>query len=382
MPDQPSNPNGHQQVPADGIDPNVRMPPHVVASAQRSTDAFKAVYEPGEQQPNGEVQAQPNGEQPQPNGEQPQPNGEHVELPETNADGTPNWENRFKSLKGRYDANERRTRETLEQYDQRMRDMGQQLATATRQPLPGENVGDTPPTFITPKEVEDYGADLIDVIKRAAAEAVMPMLKPIATSVGEMRARVETTENETSRQFLSRMHGTMDQRVPGWQDLNKDPKFIDWVKRPDVYSGLNRQELLQKAWYAGDSNRVAAFFEGYLAEEAAVDPAAAQARAAALAGQGGHAPGPASPPQPQAPQRVTLEALAAPGRARAGAGAPAGNKPVWTAEGISQFYMDCANGKFRGRDAERIATEADLMAAQREGRIQVNPRTATTIASS
>ena len=206
----------------------------------------------------------------------------------------------------------------------------------------------------------------------------MPMLKPIATSVGEMRARVETTENETSRQFLSRMHGQMDQRVPGWQELNRDQRFIDWVKRPDVYSGLNRQELLQKAWYAGDSNRVAAFFEGYLAEEAAVDPAAAQARAVALAGQGGHAPGPASPPQPQAPARVTLEALAAPGRARAGASAPAG-KPVWTAEGISQFYIDVANGKFRGRDQERIATEADLMAAQREVRIIVNPRTATTI---
>ena len=36
-------------------------------------------------------------------------------------------------------------------------------------------------------------------------------------------------------------------------------------------------------------------------------------------------------------------------------------------------------GKFRGRDAERVATEADLMSAQREGRIQVNPRTATTL---
>jgi hypothetical protein len=42
--------------------------------------------------------------------------------------------------------------------------------------------------------------------------------------------------------------------------------------------------------------------------------------------------------------------------------------------------MDVAAGKFRGRDAERVATEADLMAAQREGRIQVNPRTATRVA--
>ena len=360
----------NQQVPTDGVDPNVKLPPSVIAASARSTEVYNATYG----QP---VAGAPDPNAPPANGAAPAPNGtaEHadVELPETNADGTPNWEARFRSLKGRYDATERRTRETLEQYDQRMREMSQQLSSATRQPLPGENMGDQPPRFITQKEIEDYGADLIDVIKRAAAETVMPMLKPIATEVGTMRARVESTENESGKQFLSRMHGTMDQRVPGWQDLNKDPKFIDWVRRPDVYSGLNRQELLQKAWYAGDSNRVAAFFEGYLAEEAAVDPAAAQARAMAHGGQVGTAPA----PQPAAP-RVTLESLAAPGRARAGAGAPAG-KPVWTAEGISQFYMDCASGKFRGREAERAATEADLMAAQREGRIIVNPRTATTI---
>jgi hypothetical protein len=194
-----------------------------------------------------------------------------------------------------------------------------------------------------------------------------------------VQARIETAEQETGKQFLNRMHGSMDNTVPGWQQLNEDPNFIAWTKRNDIYSGLNRQELLQRAWYAGDSNRVAAFFQGYLAEEAAVDPAAAQARAAAQGGYGGHAQPngqPASPGSPPAPQRVTLEQLAAPGRARVAATAPTG-KPVWTAEGISSFYMDVASGKFRGRDAERIATEADLMSAQREGRIQVNPRTAT-----
>ena len=75
---------------------------------------------------------------------------------------------------------------------------------------------------------------------------------------------------------------------------------------------------------------------------------------------------------------MTLEQLAAPGRARAAAPAPAG-KPVWTAEGIAQFYKDVANGVFRGREQDKIATEADLMAAQREGRIQINPHTATHI---
>ena len=366
MPDTPP-PN---QMPADRVDPNVTMPPAVAAVIARGAAAHTAQYTPPPADGTAQAQSpeQVNGGASPANGQGELPL-EQPQLPETNPDGSVNWENRFKALKGRFDAEQRRTRETVEQFEQRMQEMARQANPP--QPLPGE--GELP-VLVSQKDIEDYGADLIDVIKRAAQEAVAPMLKPIAQTVGQVQAQVETTASETSKQFLSRMHNNMDQSVPGWQDLNHDPNFIAWTKRNDVFSGLNRQELLQKAWYAGDSNRVAAFFQSYLAEEAATDPAAAQARQQA----GGHAPapngaGPASPPP-----RVTLEALAAPGRARAAAVAPAG-KPVWTADGISAFYMDVATGKFRGRDAERIATEADLMSAQREGRIQVNPRTATTL---
>ena len=359
-------------TPPDGVDPNVRLPPSVMASSRAAMEAHQRAY------PNGQ---NPPGEQAPPPPAAPPTTQEVLppeQLPDVNADGTPNWENRFKALKGRYDADSRRWGETQQQYDQRMRDLSQENSSLKQAPLPG--VGQIP-QLVSAKEVEDYGADLIDVIKRAAQEAVLPLLTPLATSMGQVQARVESTEKETSRQFLQRMHGNMDSTVPGWNELNKDPNFIAWTKRPDVYSGLNRQEMLQKAWYAGDSNRVAAFFQGFLAEEAATDPAAAEARQQAMgAAYGGHAQGPAPTAQQPAP-RVTLESLAAPGRARAATGVPAG-KPVWTAAGISSFYMDVANGKFRGRDAERIATEADLMAAQREGRIQVNPRTATTLGSS
>ena len=371
-----------EQMPADGVDPNVVLPPNVLAARAASAAAHAAAYPPDPNNPGAAAApavpangaAAPAVVAPAATPGAPAP---VVEEPLDNQDGSPNWENRFKALKGRFDAETRRHGETVSQFETRMRDMAAEIAKLSRPQLPG--TGDQPLVLITDKDKADFGEDLIDVIKRAAIEAVMPQLKPIAETVGQVQARVDTTTQETERQFLHRMHTTMDASVPGWDALNKDPNFIAWTKQNDVYSGLNRQELLQKAWYAGDSNRVIAFFQGFLAEEAATDPAAAQARAAALGLNGGHAAAPpASPPQPAAPQRVTLEQLAAPGRARAAATPPQG-KPVWTAAGISQFYMDVANGKFRGRDQERIATEADLMAAQREGRIQVNPRTATVV---
>jgi hypothetical protein len=383
MPDQPVVPE-RLPMPKDGVDPDVVLPAAVQAAIARSNSVHAAVYNPEQTPPPAPVvPAQlPLPGMPPPAAPAPTAlaNG-HVEgeLTETNPDGSVNWENRFKALKGRYDSDSKRWNETQQQYDERMRALSNENQNLKRQPLPGEG---EPPVLITPQETADYGADFLDVVKRAAVEAILPMMKPIAQEIGTVKARVDTAENETGKQFVQRMHGAMDSRVPIWKDLNKDQNFIAWTKQADVFSGLNRQELLQKAWYAGDSNRVAAFFEGFLAEEAATDPAAAQARQQAMLGAGGHAVPPegtpASPTPPPAP-RVTLESLAAPGRARPAGAPPPGGKPVWTAAGISQFYMDVANGRFRGRDAERIATEADLMAAQREGRIQVNPRTATTL---
>jgi hypothetical protein len=385
-------------MPPGGFDPNVSMPPHVVAAMKKSDETFKQTYDPAAAQQNDAVDpnappaaaAPPNGAAP--NGA-PAPNGTPAaapgdgELSETNPDGSINWENRFKAMKGRRDAEAQRHREAQEATEARLRELSEQLAEARRQPLPGENFDPkNPPRLVSEQEVQEYGADLIDVIRRTATETLMPMIAPIATKVGQVEGQAQATARETQQQFLHRMHGFMHQTVPGWEELNTDPKFIDWTKKADVYSGQNRQELLQRAWNNGDARRVAAFFQGFLAEEAATDPAAAEQRQRALAGHVGHAP-PAAPngtgqPAPngqhQAAPRVTLEQLAAPGRARAAATPPAG-KPTWTAAGIASFYQDVAAGKFRGREQERIATEADLMAAQREGRIEVNPRTATHI---
>jgi hypothetical protein len=121
------------------------------------------------------------------------------ELSDVNPDGTPNWENRFRALKGRYDSDSRRYRETQEQYDLRMRDLSSENARLKSPPLPGEQ---PPPRLISQQEEADYGADFLDVVKRAAVEAVLPMMKPIAQEIGTVKARVENTESETGKQFV------------------------------------------------------------------------------------------------------------------------------------------------------------------------------------
>jgi hypothetical protein len=124
--------------------------------------------------------------------------------------------------------------------------------------------------------------------------------------------------------------------------------------------------LIANAFEAHDAPRVLRFFNGFLAEEAAAGNPSGfgseppQAPAVPSNGNGG-----------QRQSRVSLERLAAPGRARSGASAtaPSSEKPLISTAQISRFYADVAANRYRGREAEKNSLEAMIFEAQRDGRI-------------
>jgi hypothetical protein len=161
------------------------------------------------------------------------------------------------------------------------------------------------------------------------------------------------------------MHQQMDAVFPQWAELNQYQPFIEWTLLPDAYSGAIRQRLMQEAWDAGDAHRVNAFFQGFLAEEAALTPSGATRQPV-------HAP--AAPNGAPAPTpQLALAALAAPGGARSASPSPA-DKPVYSTEDITRFYTEVAAGKWRHRDQDRAAIDRDIHLAQHEGRILLNNR--------
>lgn len=227
-------------------------------------------------------------------------------------------------------------------------------------------------SLLTEQEIADYGPDFIDVVRRAVKEAT----DPLYAEINGLRGQVGTMQTETTNAFMNRMNAALSAAVPNWEGLNKDQKFIQWSQLPDVFSGAIRRTLMQDAWNSGDPNRLVAFFRAYLAEEAATDPLAAGAPRQPVM-QTVVTPTPAtfaqvsaSPLHPGSPQ-LALSDLAAPGRAHSAAGQPA-EKPVYSPQDITRFYTDIAAGRWRGREVQAQAIEADIMVAQREGRILPN----------
>jgi hypothetical protein len=374
------------QTPVSGdIDTGVKIPRAVVEAGKRSEalqrasigEAEPSVAEaiekakgavetpPGEPQP---AEVRPPSVTPPGNGAAPTEPPPPAEPPP--AEGEPvDWEQRYKRLQGRHEADARRNRDQMQILSDRL-DRVEHENQTLRSAAPPPPSNEPPAPLLTEAEIADYGPEFVDVMRRLVTEATAPLNQEI----GRLRAGLGHVQVETGNAFLTRMNATIAAAVPTWDQLNKDERFIAWSQLPDIFSGGIRSKLMQEAWNSGDAQRVIAFFQAFLAEEAALHPPGGNGQARTVprtvVGDQSILPPPAAPAAPG----LDLANLAAPGRAHSAGGTPA-EKPVYTTVEITRFYTDVASGKWRGREAQQAAIDADIILAQREGRIIINPRT-------
>jgi hypothetical protein len=262
-------------------------------------------------------------------------------------------------MRGRYD----RAQTDIRQMADQITNLQNVLATVSAAPdtkqVPRELRAES---FLTEEEVNDYGAEFLDVVGKKAREATSSQVQALQNEIQGLKQQLGYVGGSIAQNARESMFATLDQYVPAWRDINNDPRFLQWLALPDPYSGAIKHNLLKAAWERNDTPRAAAFFQGFLAEEAAVDPPRGQPNGSmspqnAPDGSYGRING-----------RVPLESFAAPGRAKSAAELPA-EKPLITRSQISAFYADCAAGRYNGREADRSQREREIFAAQADGRI-------------
>jgi len=269
-----------------------------------------------------------------------------------NASAPESWEHKYNSMKGRFERAELDKRHLID----RNAGLEQVIATmAVTAPVPAPApVELSSAALITDADRETYGDDFINLAKKAAQESWSPVVASLQDQVKKLTDRLEGVGDYVAQTEQQRMHTYLDGKCPNWLTVNDMQEFKDWLALPDPYYGGNKHELLKAAYAANNAPRVLAFFQGFLAEEAA------------------SAPRPETVPTPPAPPpaKVDLSSLAAPGRAKTAAAplAPA-EKPSFTRAQVTQFYVDVANKKYVGRDAEKERIDSEIFAATREGRI-------------
>lgn len=260
------------------------------------------------------------------------------------------YEHRYNSMKGRFD----RAQQQLSSQSERIASLERMLASLQAQPQERAESNELrAERLLTPEEEADYGPDFLGVVGKKAREELLPVFKKYEDEIASLKSQLKGVGNYVAQDAQSRMTETLDRTIPNWRDQNVNPEFLQWLALPDPYSGDIRHNMLKVAWERHDAPRVAAFFKGFLAEEAAYRPANSETIPAQAAG------------------KVSLESFAAPGRAKtaAASNAPA-EKPIITSAQISKFYADVASGRYNGRDEDKQKFEKQIFEAQREGRIR------------
>lgn len=334
-------------------------------SVQKQVDAaesiFKELYE-GEESP----------ETPAESPETPVVDSENAEptTPTPPQDEEP-FEHKFKVLQGKYDKEVPRLHRQLrdaQRTNGRLNDRLQSLEAEVKR----LNEAPTPPPAdpLSQDEIDQFGPDLIDIIRRVAKQetgvSLDAQLKPIKESMKHVKETVAHDDEGVAESDRRQMLADLGEAVPDWEKQNEDEKFLAWLDEEDLISGRIRMEMLAEAYQKADALRLIAIFKGFQKENVVVNP---EDEPSDETPEKTPAEKSKSPEQP-------LEDLVAPGTPKTGStGAQnESGKKVWTQKEITEFYAYKNEFIKKNPEAELpekvILLERDLFKAQSEGRIK------------
>jgi hypothetical protein len=182
-------------------------------------------------------------------------------------------------------------------------------------------------SYLTQADVDNYGHDVIDFAQRAAAQAVAPDLV-------RLQQETERLRQNQARQSRQALDQAVAMAVPNFREIDRDPRWHEWLRGTHDLSGRSRQQWLNDAVNHGDAARVIQFFRGFLQQAGAAGPHQYQ-------------------------QQQSYPAYRA----------TAGGRPVYSRADIEKAHRDYMRGAYRGREFEYQKLSNEFIRAAREGRI-------------
>lgn len=313
--------------------------------AERLTQEMAAEPAPEEPQATEEIPGEPGQE---PSGEvepQPTPEPEPAPQPETfKGDDAETWKKRYQTLQGMFNAE-------IPRLTAKITDLERQLETKAAAPEPKP----APIPTVTDKDVEAFGSDLIDLIKRQAGDTLAAAqsdfdarLAAKDAELAELRSQVSSVVDTQGNTALANYFADLATLVPDYEAVNVNPVFLDWLSQVDDVAGVPRQHFLNSAYEARDVQRTARLFN--LFKNQTGKPPAPQAQA--------------KEPPPELQRQV------APSGSRASSTPADSTTKIWSMREVDKFYRDVSKGLYRGKSDEQARIEAEIDLAVSQGRLR------------
>jgi hypothetical protein len=273
--------------------------------------------------------------------------------PPAPAPAADDWQHKFQTLQGKYNAEVPGLRSQVAQLQQQIDEL---KAAKPATPTPTEEAPAPAKTLITDEDTETYGDDLIDLMRRVVRETDAGEKARLTGEIADLRkqmaaqaTQVETVAGNVADERRATYFTDLLKAVPDYEAIDATDEFKTWLLQADEFSGLIRNEILQTAYHAYDVGRTAKVFNQYTAQAT---------------------PPPPPPPPPVTPQDE-LASQVSPGQSRStSVDTPDDGQKVWTVAEIDTFYKAVGRGDFRGQQAEAQRIEADIDRALLEGRVR------------
>ncbi len=266
-----------------------------------------------------------------------------------------NFEQKYKTLQGMYNADMTRLRSEKADLEARLKAVEQKITTPPAN-TPPTKAKREPTVLITASDKEEFG-EAIEVMRRAAQEEMENRYSETITSLQEtvrlLQSQITTdiapsVKRVSAHQAASvedRFWNDLDTMVPDWEAINADDGFQTWLLEKDRLSGFTRQAFLEDAQRKYDSVRVSEFFNEWKLKTTPSN---------------GSKPG---------SSKSDLEKQLVPGKSKSSGTGQEPKAVVYTREDVRKFYRDVASGVYKGNEPERARIETDIFAAQQSGRI-------------
>lgn len=249
------------------------------------------------------------------------------------------WQQRYRTLKGMYDAEVPRLHAQVKELQQSMATLQAKLDTKPAEAAPVKQ----PTSLVTDEDVEAFGKDLIDVQRKVAREVAMEF----KTEIEELRAENRKLQEQIQQTGTQVGEVTFEQRlyqmVPDWAAINADPRWFAWLDEIDPMVRGPRRTMAQQVYNAGDVDGVA-YYVKLFKDSVATTPTAN-------------------------PKQAELERQVQPSRSAA-AQVPVSQKgKTYSTQDIEKMFLRVKdlNVAHRFDDAKKL--EAEIDAAYMEGRV-------------
>ena len=238
--------------------------PRQVEAQLKELEAIEKQLAGNQDQNPGSESAEPTPK-PQPKPAEPQPEATPQQV--TNDVPEETWQQKYRTLKGMYDAEVPRLHAQVKELNQRV----EQLQRAAEAPK-AESQSRTQEKLVTDADVQAFGEDLIEVQRKVAREVAQEFTAKLDAVAAE-NAKLREQLQATSAQFVeSTFEQRLNQLVPDFAAINADPKWIAWLNEVDPMIRAPRKTAAQDAYVRGEAEGVAHYVDLFKQTQAAGEP--------------------------------------------------------------------------------------------------------------